>query len=198
MRSLAWLSICIMASATPDLFPRHPLATPSSGIRFAAQNSNQRTVLAAFVKKVGLQVLQGADLTKISLPIEVFEPRTFLERLPLELMHAPRLLHLAASAETHLERFQLCVAFMISGRNTTAQSADKPLNPCLGETYQGVFDDGSLVFAEQVLPAGRTRRVGVIVTCGIRYRTIPLPAACCSRIVIKSGKCMATACSRVA
>ena len=91
-------------------------------------------MLAAFVKRVGLQVLQGADLTKISLPIEVFEPRTFLERLPLELVHAPRLLRLAAAAATPLERFQYCAAFMISGRNSTADSADKPLNPCLGET----------------------------------------------------------------
>ena len=131
--------------------PRNPLASPSSGIKFAAEpTANQRTVIAAFVKKVGLQVLQGADLTKISLPIEVFEPRTFLERLPLELLHAPRLMTLAAAAATHLQRFQYCVALMISGRNSTADSADKPLNPCLGETYQGVLDDGSEVFAEQV------------------------------------------------
>jgi hypothetical protein len=82
-------------------FPRHPLASASSGINFASEPSaNQRTIIAAFVKKAGLQVLQGADLTKISLPIEVFEPRSFLERLPLELLHAPRLLGLAASAGT--------------------------------------------------------------------------------------------------
>jgi hypothetical protein len=140
-----------MDASQERFFPRNPLATPSSGIKFATEPSaNQRTVIAAFVKKVGLQVLQGADLTKVSLPIEVFEPRSFLERLPLELVHAPRLLNLAAAAVTNLERFQYCVALMISGRNSTATSADKPLNPCLGETYQGVLDGGSLVFVEQV------------------------------------------------
>lgn len=140
-----------MESAPAAHLPRHPLASPSSGIYFSSEPStNQRAVIAAFVKKVGLQVLQGADLTKVSLPIEVFEPRSFLQRLPMEFLHAPRLLNAAASASTNLERFHYCVALMISGRNATADSADKPLNPCIGETYQGVFDDGSQVFAEQV------------------------------------------------
>lgn len=148
-----------MQSAAAQLFPRHPLASPSSGIYFSTQpTANQRTVVAAFVKKAGLHVLQGADLTKISLPIEVFEPRTFLERLPLDLLHAPRLLNLAAAACSDLERFQYCIALMISGRNTTACSADKPLNPCLGETYQGVLDDGSRVFVEQVQQRAQSSR----------------------------------------
>ena len=171
-----------MDSPGADYFPRHPLATTTSGIMFAAEPSaNQRTVIAAFVKKAGLQVLQGADLTKISLPIEVFEPRSFLERLPLELVHAPRLLNLAATARTDLERFQLCVAFMISGRNTTACSADKPLNPCLGETYQGVLDDGSLVFVEQV-PVRRARALSA------RFSRVPPGVTSSSCNFVSAGK----------
>ena len=162
-----------------EYFPRHPLATNTSGIKFASEpTANQRTIIAAFVKKAGLQVLQGADLTKISLPIQVFEPRTFLERLPLDLLHAPRLLNLAAAASTDVERFQLCVAVMISGRNTTACSADKPLNPCLGETYQGIFDDGSRVFVEQVA-AAHSRALSALCSCTL---------ALCPRFAHARGK----------
>jgi hypothetical protein len=210
-----------MDSAPAALLPRHPLASPSSGIYFATEPSTtQRAVIAAFVRKVGIQVLQGADLTKVSLPIEVFEPRSFLERLPLELLHAPRLLNAAASARTNLERFQCCVALMISGRNSTADSADKPLNPCLGETYQGVFDDGSKVFAEQVprariscpcivwspplfaaQPAAAALYL-IIAACLMRAlcscHITPLQATCCSKARRARGASMAGAFSKAA
>jgi hypothetical protein len=151
-------------------------------------------VVAAFVKKAGLHVLQGADLTKISLPIEVFEPRTFLERLPLDLLHAPRLLNLAAAACSDLERFQYCIALMISGRNTTACSADKPLNPCLGETYQGVFDDGSRVFVEQVQQRAQSH-VAPPVTRRTRCRITRPPLRSCSTAPLARGTCTVAACS---
>jgi hypothetical protein len=184
-----------MQSAAAQLFPRHPLASPSSGIYFSTQpTANQRTVVAAFVKKAGLHVLQGADLTKISLPIEVFEPRTFLERLPLDLLHAPRLLNLAAAACSDLERFQYCIALMISGRNTTACSADKPLNPCLGETYQGVFDDGSRVFVEQVQQRAQSL-VAPPVTRRTRCRITRPPLRSCSTAPLARGTCTVAACS---
>lgn len=47
------------------------------------------------------------------------------------------------------------IAFAVSGKHVTCSSPFKPLNPGLGETYEGVLPGGSCVFCEQVSSRGR-------------------------------------------
>lgn len=48
-----------------------------------------------------------------------------------------------------VERLKNVIASVIAGLHLTCTQA-KPFNPILGETYQGVFEDGTLIYCEQV------------------------------------------------
>jgi hypothetical protein len=58
----------------------------------------QRAALLSWLKSMGSNMFfEGINLTKISLPVGLFEPRSFLERLPLNWEYLGLLL---AAAET--------------------------------------------------------------------------------------------------
>ena len=60
---------------------------------------------------------------------------------------APKFLKQAAKSEDHLERMKLCIAFMVSSMYMCCDQ-NKPFNPILGETMQGKFEDGSIIYCE--------------------------------------------------
>jgi len=108
----------------------------------------QRGVCWELVKSVGNSIIEGKELTNTCLPISLFEPRSFLEKLSDTWGYAPNYLSLAAATKDPLERFKLVIAFTVSGLHLT-QTLTKPFNPLLGETFEGSFSDGSNAFCEQ-------------------------------------------------
>lgn len=61
------------------------------------------------IKQVGTSLLEGRDLIHVSLPVRVFEPRSFLQRLADSWLYAPLYLGTAGRMKgvlcnTHLER----------------------------------------------------------------------------------------------
>jgi hypothetical protein len=54
------------------------------------------------------------DLLKVSLPVKMFEPRSYLQKLADPWVH-PRFLRLAAETEDPVARLQHVVAFFIAG-----------------------------------------------------------------------------------
>lgn len=88
-------------------------------------------------------------MTRVSLPVKLFEPRSFLERISDNWAYIDLLL--AASATSNPEdRMKYLVAFVVGGLRRQI-SFDKPFNPILGETCQGFYNDHSVeVFAEQI------------------------------------------------
>ena len=73
-------------------------------------------------------------MTSISLPVQVFEPRSFLERITDNWAYLD-LLEAAADAEDPADRLRLIVGFVIGGLRRQTSTL-KPFNPILGETYQ--------------------------------------------------------------
>eukprot|EP00696_Hemimastix_kukwesjijk_P004896 gnl/Hemi2/16262_TR5406_c0_g1_i1.p1 gnl/Hemi2/16262_TR5406_c0_g1~~gnl/Hemi2/16262_TR5406_c0_g1_i1.p1 ORF type:complete len:410 (-),score=155.90 gnl/Hemi2/16262_TR5406_c0_g1_i1:252-1481(-) len=122
----------------------------AGGYRFVNKEeiASQRGIMWEFLKSVGSAILEGKDLLSVSLPVRIFEPRSFLERICDNWAFAPTLLAKAVAAHDPLERFKWVVAFVVSGLCRTC-TAQKPFNPILGETFQGQFSDGSTVFLEQ-------------------------------------------------
>lgn len=53
----------------------------------------------------------------------------------------------AGEQEDHLERLKLCIAFMTSSMYMCCDQ-NKPFNPILGETMQGKFSDGTIIYCE--------------------------------------------------
>jgi hypothetical protein len=91
---------------------------------------------------------KGGDLTRVSLPVRIFEPRSYLERVLDGFCFAPVYLRKAAKTKDPVERMKWVVTFMISGLHNTCDQR-KPFNPILGETFQATFEDGTQIFCEQ-------------------------------------------------
>lgn len=96
--------------------------------------------MSHFIKQMGFNFLHGKSILSISLPIKIFDSKSFLEKIAMFMKMAPFYFEKAAAVKQDsfsaaLERFKLVVAFAVSIRQFTAQMR-KPFNPILGETYQ--------------------------------------------------------------
>lgn len=126
-------------------------SSTAGGYRFTDQEEirQQRKQMWTFVKSIGASALQGQDLTKVSLPVIIFEPRSFLERVADNWTGIETLLYKAAQMNHDpVGRLQHVCAFVISGLISTCR-ARKPFNPILGETFQAEYANGTRVFCEQ-------------------------------------------------
>ncbi|GLC59093.1 Oxysterol-binding protein 4 [Pleodorina starrii] len=113
------------------------------------QLKDQRAQLWSWLKRVGSHMFkEGINLTKISLPVCLFEPRSFLERLTTNWEYNSLLVAAAGCADP-ADRLRFIVAFAVSGLCRQV-SFHKPFNPILGETYQAVYPNGVEVYCEQI------------------------------------------------
>ncbi|CAD5234687.1 unnamed protein product [Bursaphelenchus xylophilus] len=80
-----------------------------------------------------LKSMIGKDLSRITLPIGLNEPITFLQRLA-EYMEHSELLNTATRTEDPLHRMELVSAFAVSTLSSVRLT--KPFNPLLHETYE--------------------------------------------------------------
>lgn len=128
--------------------------TGSGGYRYTTEAERQllerqKKVLWSWLKKVGRNLIsEGVNLTKVSLPVELFESKSFLERVCDSWSYLD-LLERAADSTDPVERMRCLIAFAVSGLSLQV-NPNKPFNPILGETYQGQYANGMKVFCEQV------------------------------------------------
>jgi Oxysterol-binding protein len=89
------------------------------------------------------------QLDRVALPVTINEGRSYLERIADGWCFGPQFLNRAATSTVDpLERFKLVATFALSGLHNTCRPG-KPFNPILGETFEGVFKDGTKLFCEQ-------------------------------------------------
>jgi len=98
----------------------------------------QRKSMWDLVKKIGSNLLEGKDLVSVSLPVYLFEPRSFLHRVCDNWAFYHEFLYKAAQEKDHVKRMALVIAFSMSGLHQTGTCL-KPFNPILGETYQAQY-----------------------------------------------------------
>jgi hypothetical protein len=84
----------------------------------------------------------------ISLPIKIFEPRSFLEKVAADFALAPYFLDRAGEMTEPFDRFKQVVTWLIASCHLEPQMI-KPFNPILGETFQGSMG-GYKVYVEQI------------------------------------------------
>jgi hypothetical protein len=134
-------------------FERMGKAAPAGGYICTLSEedlASQRGVIWDLVKSFGKNLVASKELTSISMPVRLFEPRSYLERLTDGWWSAPSFLNKAAHTSDPVERFKLVMTFAVSGFfNTVENQKGKPFNPVLGETYQATFEDGTRIHAEQ-------------------------------------------------
>ncbi|KRG04897.1 oxysterol-binding protein-related protein 2 isoform X2 [Drosophila mojavensis] len=77
----------------------------------------------------------GKDLSKITMPVELNEPLSFLQRI-CEYMEYANVLTYAAHQDNPVDRMKYVAAFAVSALASNLDRLGKPFNPILGETYE--------------------------------------------------------------
>jgi len=92
----------------------------------------------------------GKDLSRITMPVEINEPLSMLQRLA-EYMAYSELIVRAIESASPEARVEYVCAFMVASLSTAYKRIKKPFNPILGETYEYVRPDlGFRFVSEQV------------------------------------------------
>ncbi|XP_018122878.1 oxysterol-binding protein-related protein 3 isoform X2 [Xenopus laevis] len=93
----------------------------------------------------------GKDLSRVSMPVQLNEPLSTLQRLCEELEYSS-LLDKAAQTQDPFERMVYVATFAVSAyASSFYRSGSKPFNPVLGETYECIKEDQGFRFiSEQV------------------------------------------------
>jgi hypothetical protein len=85
------------------------------------------------------QLRPGADLSRVTLPTFILEPRSMLERITNFMAH-PEVFLPVAHVEDPIERFVAVTKFYLCGWHIKPPGVKKPLNPVLGEIFTGWWD----------------------------------------------------------
>ncbi|RNA15501.1 oxysterol-binding -related 8 isoform X4 [Brachionus plicatilis] len=100
------------------------------------------------------QVRPGMDLSKVTLPTFILEPRSFLEKLTDYYYHSD-ILSESINNDDPFERMKSVVRFYLSGFYKKPKGLKKPYNPILGEIFRSYWynpkkDSKTFYIAEQV------------------------------------------------
>jgi hypothetical protein len=95
-----------------------------------------------------MQFITTMSAERVSLPVRIFEPRSTIDRIADMWRFAPHYLTTAACSMDKIDRFKKVIAYSIAGMYSCAAPL-KPFNPIIGETLQGMYKDGTKVYAEQ-------------------------------------------------
>jgi hypothetical protein len=106
----------------------------------------QSGIFTDMAKQIAKGVFKSGTVS-ISLPIRMFEPRSMLERYSDWWSFAPILLKKAGMVSNKIEAFKYVICFVLSAMFLSTGQM-KPLNPLLGETFEGSFNDGTKIYLE--------------------------------------------------
>ncbi|KAF1916560.1 hypothetical protein BDU57DRAFT_449403 [Ampelomyces quisqualis] len=85
------------------------------------------------------QLRPGADLSRVTLPTFILEPRSMLERITNFMAHPETMLPIT-KIEDPVQRFVAVTKFYLSGWHIKPPGVKKPLNPILGEIFTGYWE----------------------------------------------------------
>ncbi|KIY64499.1 Oxysterol-binding protein [Cylindrobasidium torrendii FP15055 ss-10] len=112
-------------------------------------DENEGSIITSLIS----QLRVGMDLSKVTFPTFVLEPRSMLERIT-DFMSHPDLIFGAETIEDPEERFIRVLQYYLAGWHIKPKGVKKPYNPVLGEFFRCRYDypDGShgYYIAEQV------------------------------------------------
>jgi hypothetical protein len=96
----------------------------------------QKDVLRFIVSQLCTNLIRGKSIMNMSLPVDIFDDRSLLERNACCFGYAPIFLKQAATLTDEVEQMKLVMTFILS-QPTLELRSEKPFNPILGETFQG-------------------------------------------------------------
>lgn len=90
----------------------------------------QKDTLKFVIRQIGANILSGKSVLNVSLPVDIFESRSLLERSAASFGSGPELLIPVADA-TPLEQMKKVITFIVT-IPTLEILMQKPFNPILG------------------------------------------------------------------
>ncbi|KAL3130634.1 hypothetical protein ABBQ38_008026 [Trebouxia sp. C0009 RCD-2024] len=130
----------------------HPDAHVDGGLAFVDKQllESQRAAVLQLMKEAGKKLLTGhIDLVNFSVPVKMFEPRSYLQKLA-DVWVYPKYIAQAADTVDPVKRMRLVITWFVAGLQHVFQSWRKPFNPILGETWQAQLSDGTVMYMEQL------------------------------------------------
>ena len=91
----------------------------------------QKDTIKMVLKQLTSHIMSGKSIMNMSLPCELFEPRSVLERIAMGFGYTPSYIIPACKAETVLEQIKFVTAFVLS-TGVLHTNSRKPFNPILG------------------------------------------------------------------
>ena len=109
-----------------------------------------RGALKDVVKQIGRSVFSGKfNLGSVSFPIHCMSDKSILYLIATMGIHAPIFLTRAALEKDPVERMKYVLMTSLTFLHP-CHTYEKPLNPILGETLEGSYDDNSHIYMEQI------------------------------------------------
>mmetsp|Transcript_46234 Transcript_46234/g.92429 ORF Transcript_46234/g.92429 Transcript_46234/m.92429 type:complete len:419 (+) Transcript_46234:212-1468(+) len=96
-----------------------------------------KSILLSMMK----QLTTGMDLSRVTLPTFILEPRSFLEKCSDFMCHGSLILDIGTTPDP-VERFLMVTRWYLSGWHFKPPGVKKPYNPILGEVFQCRWDYG--------------------------------------------------------
>jgi len=116
----------------------------------AAVVAKYRGAFKDIMKQIGRSIFSGKfNLGSVSFPIKCMSDKSILYLIATMGIHAPLYMNRAALEKDPIERMKYVMIESLSFLYP-CHVFDKPLNPILGETMQGYYEDGSQIFMEQI------------------------------------------------
>jgi len=96
-----------------------------------------KSILMAMMR----QLTTGMDLSRVTLPTFILEPRSFLEKCSDFMCHGSLILGIGSTPDP-VERFLMVTRWYLSGWHFKPPGVKKPYNPILGEVFSCRWDYG--------------------------------------------------------
>lgn len=109
--------------------------------------NSQKDTLIYVIKQIGANLFSGKSVLNVSLPVNIFESRSLLERCAASFGKGPEYLMPVADCDP-LQQMKNIVTF-IATIPTLELLMQKPFNPILGETFQA-YIKGIPIYYEQI------------------------------------------------
>jgi hypothetical protein len=110
---------------------------------------NQRQVIGYILRQLGSCLLSGRSIMTISLPVNVFDNRTILQRTAQTFGYAPFFLEKGGITADPLEQFKLAITFWVTTMHLQT-GQEKPFDAICGETFQANLGDCN-VYIEHIM-----------------------------------------------
>lgn len=73
----------------------------------------QKAMLMSIIKRIGSNIVGGRSIMNVSMPVQIFEQRSMIQRLARSLGHAPNFFERAALSNNVIEQMKLSAAYIL-------------------------------------------------------------------------------------